>query len=282
MTVYIDVVFAVNTIINYIILLVTAKICDIPANRWKIAAGASIGGLYSVAAVLKGYGFWELPVIKLIAGAVMVLISYGQEKRLFKIMVVFFSAAATFAGAILGVSYMSGNGDASWMYRPISTKVLILSFAVSYAVISVIYRRSGRDLTGGGISQIDVEIGSCAASFKALRDTGNSLSEPLSGNRVIVTDIATVRGLFPGEMAKEMTSDMLKKPVQALQQLYFKDKRYKFRLVPYRAVGINGGFLLAVKPDKIYVDKKRRRDILIALSPNKVSSGENYSALIGG
>lgn len=280
--VYIDVIIIVNTIINYIILITTAKICDTRISRLKIVLGAILGGIYSALALLNGHGFIESPVIKVVAGILIVLIAFGQERQLVKIIVVFFSVSAMFAGAVLAVSYMSRKYTTNWLYQPVGLKTLLLSFAISYLIVSFVYRRAWRNLSGGGISEIYTELNGNKAQFKALHDTGNSLSEPLSGNRVIITDMNTVKDLFSQEIVNIMTDDMLRKPIQAAEELYIKDKRYKFRLVPYRAVGVNGGFLLAVKPDKLYVDKNQRKDILIALSPNKVSGGENYSALMGG
>lgn len=284
MEIYIDVIFVVNTVINYLILLVTAKICDISANRGKVVLAAMLGGLYSAAAVVYGlgYGFLESTPIKLISGIFMLMTAYGNEKNLLKITAVFFSASATFAGSVLAVSYMSGKNSADWIYRPISLKLLLLSFALSYIAISFVYRRAGRNLTGGGVFEVSAEIGESTAKFMALHDTGNSLSEPFSGDHVIVTDLSTAKPLLSPEIEAAITDDLLRKPIQAVQQLYEKDKRYKFRLIPYRAIGVNSGFLIALKPDKVYINHKLRRDMLIALSPNKISSGEGYSALIGG
>lgn len=284
MEIYIDIIFVINTVLNYLILLVTAKICDVAVSRKRLLLSAMLGGLYSAAVAIFGfeYVFLKSAPIKIIFGVLMVLAAFGKERGLFRIAVVFFLASAMFAGCVLAVSYMSGQNSPDWIYRPVSLKILILSFAVSYAVISFFYRRAARKLSGGGIFKVRAETTGGNVEFTALHDTGNSLSDPFSGDHVIITDLDTAKPLFTPEIWTMLSNELLKKPIQAMSQIYAKDSRYRLRLVPYKAVGIKNGFLLAIKPNAVYIDGRRRNDMLIALSPNRVSAGEKYSALIGG
>ena len=55
----------------------------------------------------------------------------------------------------------------------------------------------------------------------------------------------------------------------------------RFQLLPYRAVGVDCGLLLALRVDRVECRAWRRRNCLTALSPTPVSDGGNYSALIG-
>jgi hypothetical protein len=55
----------------------------------------------------------------------------------------------------------------------------------------------------------------------------------------------------------------------------------RLRLVPYRAVGVDGGLLLAV-PCIVRTGKEKPRKALAAFSPTPVSDGGEYEALIGG
>ena len=66
-----------------------------------------------------------------------------------------------------------------------------------------------------------------------------------------------------------------------LEELSQTERKLRFQLIPYSAVGVSGGMLLAFKPDEIIVDGKKRTGMLLALSPNSVSESGTYSALIG-
>mgnify|MGYP001127063285 FL=1 len=54
----------------------------------------------------------------------------------------------------------------------------------------------------------------------------------------------------------------------------------RFRLLPYRSVGVDGGLLLAVRADAVEVDGRPLPNRLIALSPTPVSDTGTYQALL--
>ena len=47
--VYIDALFLLNLIVNYLLLLAAAKLAGEPLRRLRLAAGAALGGLYAAA-----------------------------------------------------------------------------------------------------------------------------------------------------------------------------------------------------------------------------------------
>ena len=57
--------------------------------------------------------------------------------------------------------------------------------------------------------------------------------------------------------------------------------RRRFRLLPYRSVGVDRGLLLAVRVDQVQVGEEERGPMLAALSPTPVSDGGGYRALLG-
>lgn len=54
------------------------------------------------------------------------------------------------------------------------------------------------------------------------------------------------------------------------------------RLLPYQAVGVQCGLLLAVRLDQAAWGTQRRCPCLAALSPTPLSDGGGYHALVGG
>ena len=97
------------------------------------------------------------------------------------------------------------------------------------------------------------------AHIPGWRDSGNDLHDPVTGMAAAVADRRALAALLP-----ELPDD----PVAAFEQLRLKGT---FRLLPYRAVGVNG-LLLAFRPDEIEVDGKKE-DLLVALSPTEVGEG---------
>ena len=57
--------------------------------------------------------------------------------------------------------------------------------------------------------------------------------------------------------------------------------RGRCRLLPYQAVGVECGMLLALRLDWARVGGQDYGRILVALSPTRLTDGGGYSALIG-
>ena len=70
-------------------------------------------------------------------------------------------------------------------------------------------------------------------------------------------------------------------PVGSLERVKDGELRRRLRLLPYRAVGVECGMLLAVRMDRVMVGKRELKGLLVALSPTPVSDGGGYQALMG-
>ena len=68
---------------------------------------------------------------------------------------------------------------------------------------------------------------------------------------------------------------------QVLERLEDGPWRLRFRLLPYRAVGVERGLLLALRMDRVQVGEEDRGPMLAALSPTPVSDGGAYRVLVG-
>ena len=92
--IYIDYLFALNLIIDYFLLLLTAKICAAPYKRLKFFAAAALGAAYSSALVFPVFAFLGTWPMKIALSVLMVLISFGTERRLLRAAVVFYAVSA--------------------------------------------------------------------------------------------------------------------------------------------------------------------------------------------
>ena len=108
----------------------------------------------------------------------------------------------------------------------------------------------------------------------ALRDSGNTLSDPFSGQGVLVAQYDTAERLLP------ICRDQLRDPGKALEALHAQAPAVKCRLIPYRAVGA-GGLLLAVQCDQVTIGGKPAGP-LVAFAPDRLSAAGEYEALTGG
>ena len=104
--VYIDLLFLLNLIANYLLLLAAGRMAGAALARWRIGLGAGLGALYAALVFLPGLAWLARWPCKLAAGVLMTLTAYGGERRLLRVTVLFFGASAALAGAVLGLELL--------------------------------------------------------------------------------------------------------------------------------------------------------------------------------
>lgn len=279
MTVYVDGVFALNSAVNYLLLLGTDRLCGGVSRRIRLLLSALLGGLYAAAALFPGLGFLQTVGMKLTVLLLMLLAAFGWQRKTVRLGLIFAALSAAFAGIVLLVSQLFANGllllDAG-VYYPVSFFGLVLTAAALYLLIRFVFFRFFEH-GGGQIVPLTLRLGENAIPLRALRDTGNTLRDPITAENVVVAEWTALARLLPDE---KLTAADFSAASELFSRLSAKYPRYRFRLLPYRTVGTENAMLLAVRCDSEQNGKIRRQ--LAAFSPTPVSDGGNFDALTGG
>ena len=279
--IYVDTLFLLNALVDYLLLLCSARLAGEPLERLRFALGAVLGGGYAVAIFLPGLGFLERPLCRLAAAVLMAVAAFGGGRRLGRQTAIFFALSCAFAGGVLAISLVGGTGlslNRGVIYSGMDLKMVLLSAAGCYAALSLLLQKAGKHTHfTGELKEVRLELGERAVELTALTDTGNTLTDPVTGRGVMVAEGARLEPLFPPEQCPDKGA--LRDPAGALEGLTAAGGR--FRLLPYRSVGVDRGLLLAVRVDRAVVDGEDRGAMVVALSPNPVSDGGGYAALLG-
>ena len=126
--VYVDSVFVLNGLMDYLLLLVTARLAGIPLRRRRYLLAALAGAAYAVAVFLPGMGFLSAPPVKAAAGVLMALIAYGGEARLARLTLLFFALSCALAGSVLALGLLAGGGvpvTRGVFYTDVDARVLL-------------------------------------------------------------------------------------------------------------------------------------------------------------
>lgn len=277
--VYLDSVFVLNGLMDYFLLLATAHLAGVPLRRRRFILAALLGGLYAAAVFLPGWGVLASPAGKMLAGILMALAAYGREEKLLRLILLLFLVSCGFAGCVLGLGMVSGgvpmaNGI---FYTDVDVRVLLMAAGAAYVVLSVVFRASARPAVEGTTVSVTLAWGERQVRLTALCDTGNSLRDPATGRPMLVAWGRRLEELWPGELRSLLTERALERPAETLGALT--DWQTRFRLVPYRAVGVRSGLLLAVRTDWAEIGGRRHERLLVALSPTEL--GDGFAALWG-
>lgn len=276
MVVYLDMLLLLNFIANYLLLLGAGRLSGAGLRRWRIALGAAAGAGYPALLLIPATAWLLQWPYKILVGVVMVLIAYGGEKKLLKIAVFFFASSAALAGVILAAELL-GAGELilenGLMYSNFNFRLLLLIFVMCYFSMSLFFRRVGRH-DSKELVQLRIEAVQKQVVLTALLDSGHTLTDPISNRPVVVTEFYLFQDGLPADVDPAQ-------PIEGLKRCRSRGIETA-RLVPYRAVGVDCGLLLALKANSVMLGDKNLGSLLIALSPTPVSDGGAYQALIGG
>ena len=280
--IYVDTLFLLNAAVDYLLLLASARLAGEPLARLRFLLGAALGGLYAVAIFLPGLSFLARPPCRLAAAVLMVLAAFWKSQRLLRQVVIFLALSCAFGGGVLAIGLLGGRGltlSNGVLYSGMDLKIVLLSAAGCYGALTLLFQRTGRHTAAAGeLRPVRLTLGERQVSLIALVDTGNTLTDPATGRPVLVAEADCVEELLPPGIRPSPAD--LRDPAGTLERLEDPWRR-RFRLLPYRSVGVDRGLLLAVRVDQVQVGEEDRGPMLAALSPTPVSDGGGYRALLG-
>lgn len=249
MAVYLDLVMGINFLVDFFLILGTNRLAGFPVGGKRAAIAAAFGAVYSGVCLTPGFSFLANTLWRLVSLGLMGSIAFGWNQSALRRTVVFILLSMSLGGIATGF----GRGN---------LMTLILSAAGVWLLCRMGF--------GGSMGQeyIPVEIRHEGKEVKllALRDTGNTLRDPITGESVLVisADAATtLTGLKANQLAH---------PVETAA-LY-----PGFRLLPYHAVGQPGGMLLMKRFSDVTMGGKQG-DRLVAFAPDVIGRGAVYQAL---
>lgn len=281
--VYVDSVFVLNALMDYLLVLCAARLAGIPLRRRRYLLAGLLGGAYAVAVFLPGLGFLSATPVKLAAGILLALAAYGGEAKLLRLTLLLFAVSCAMAGCVLALGLVAGGGVPmvnGVFYTDVDAKVLLTAAAAAYLVLTVVFRAAAGKGVRGELVRAQVCLAGRTTAFTAFCDTGNALRDPVSGAPVLVVAPGRLDGALPREVRSLLDHGALERPAELLEPMMRAAPELRFRLIPYHAVGVAGGLLLAVRSDWTEVAGERYAGLPVAFSPTELGTG--YSALWGG
>lgn len=280
--VYLDSVFLLNALMDYLLLLAAGRLAGLPPRRGRYLLAALLGGAYAAAVFLPGGAFLASPWVKAAAGVLVGLAAYGGEERLLRMLLLFLGVSCGMAGAVLVVGLLAGGVPmmSGVFYTDVSARVLLIAATAAYLVLSVVFRASAAHGMRGELLPVKVCIGGRVQTLTALWDTGNSLRDPVGGSAVLVLAAGSIRDILPRGLRFLLEPEQLARPADTMELLCRAAPELHPRLLPYHAVGVRSGLLLAIGTDWIEVAGRRYPHGIVGLSPTELGTG--YTALWGG
>jgi len=276
-TVYIDELFILNAVINFILLFATKRIIRSNSSNPRLFFGSVIGAIYAVFMFLPNVEFIYSFIGKLIFSLILVAITYNIKtlKKYTRAVGVFYMVSFVFGGSAYAIlSLTSGNAKIH-----MTLKILVTSTVIAYIFITFLtsyYKRLAIRETK--FINLSVYIDEKKAIINCLIDTGNSLYDPLSDLPVIVVELESICDLLPNELCDVFRQRL---PLESISEKLGKcDFKKRLRLIPFRSLGSNNGIIIGFMPDKVTINDKSVGGTIIGIYAERLSSDNSYCALI--
>lgn len=255
MLVYLDLVLLLNFLVDFLLLLGTNRLAGFPSEWKRLLPAAALGGLYSAGCMLPGFRFLGNTLWRLVSLGGIAVIAFGWNRSALKRCGVFVLLSMALGGIALG-------------FGKANIPALVLAAVGVWILCHVAF--------GGSIGErayvpVEITCGNSTVSLIALRDSGNTLRDPITGEQVLVisADVA--------EKLTGLTQAQLRSPLQTLTA----HPLAGLRLIPYRAVGQAGGMLLGMRFENVKIGL-RRQSVVVAFAAEGLGKGEMYQGLTGG
>lgn len=254
MVVYLDGVMGLNFLIDWLLLLGVNRLAGYPPGVGRAAAAAAVGGGYAGLCLIPGFSFLASGLCRLLCLGIISLAAFGICRSAVSRGMMFMLLSMALGGLLLCT-----NAGTFWELLMGACGVALLC-GLSF----------GHGTPGRKLISVKLEHQGVNTAFYALHDTGNTLKDPLTGEPVLVAgpEIASRLLGLKREELQDPVLTLSSKPLKGL------------RLIPFRTVGVENGFLLGVRCDRVEMQGMRGRK-LVAFSPEGFS-GDGYDGLIGG
>ena len=108
MTIYLDIVFLENALMNYIILYATGFVQKRKMKNFKLIISSVLGALYAIISYLKIIPIYSTLFMKILLSVIMIYVAFNNEnaKQLLKNLLLFYLASFVIGGCALAMLYM--------------------------------------------------------------------------------------------------------------------------------------------------------------------------------
>ena len=259
MTVYVDVLFLINFSMDFVSLFLCVSIFRKKLHKGGILLSSAIGGIYAVFDILLDLNQILKIIICVLVSVIMCLIAF-KERTLkgFFTMLAMYWAVNMALGGIMSLLYSYANRILSeiiseFSYENTYNGARFFIIAALSTIISVVFGRiftAKKDIKS---VRFVVTVDKTEYELSGLCDSGNMLTEPLSGRAVILVT----------------ENSSLGKKIISLPEIY---KRY----IPYNDVS-GSGIIRGIIPENIKINQNTPSAVVATISKRDFAG---YDAIV--
>jgi stage II sporulation protein GA (sporulation sigma-E factor processing peptidase) len=294
LTVYLDVIWALNLMFDSLLLYLTAIFLKRSIRLWRVLAGGFIGSLIILLSFTPLHDYSNHPISKLLCSVLMVLMVFGYKRwRYFlKGLMALYVATFLLGGALIGTHYFI-QYNSEWTLKVLRASVYGFGDPITWLFVligfPIAWHFSKKNIESLEMTKIQfdqlvkvkVMIGDESIEVKGLIDSGNQLYDPLSKLPVM---FVSIKNHF--EMVSESIIKLANDPESILTGSgeFPAEWQNRLRIVPCKVIGQEHQLIVAVKPDSILIDQKGVRYLcekgLVSFTIKQLSADDAFQCIV--
>ncbi len=202
MIVYLDVLIFLNTLVDYFLLLATAKITGEKPKSFRTVFSALLGGISSLYIFLPKQNTMVEFLYKTVISFLLEFICYKWSgvRKYIKNTMVFLAVSCAYGGVMFALWVIFKPAgmviNNSVVYFSISPLQLVVFSVFGYILFSVFYKIFKKNSNLAEKCTVTVKAIDKEIVLDAIIDTGNSLEDIFSDSDIIIADKSVVVSLF--------------------------------------------------------------------------------------
>lgn len=290
-TIYIDIIFLENLIMNTIILYATAIILKIKTRTIRVILSSAIGSIYAIITYVTEIPIYTSVILKAILAIIMIYVAFNPQniKRMWKQVAIFYLTSFVFGGVTLYLIYYikpqevfikNGVFVGEYILKVIMLGAIVAYFTIKISLKIIKTKISPKDM----YCKIKVKINEKTIETRAMIDTGNLAKEPITNTPVVIVESTLLEGILPIKILNNLENILggdFSQISEEMQEKYIS----KLRCIPFSSLGKQNGMLLGIRADEIQVEteeeKKISNNIILGIYDKSLTKRGEYRALIG-
>ena len=286
-TIYIDIVFLENLIMNSIIIYATSIILKFKPKMIRVVISSAIGSIYAIITYVTELSIYTSIISKGILAIVMVYIAFNPQnmKNMWKQLVIFYLTSFVFGGVALYLIYFIKPQDVfikngifvgDYVLKAIFLGAIIAFIIIKISIKFIKTKINAKDM----FCKIKLKLNGKEIETKAMIDTGNFAKEPITNTPVVIVESSLLEKVLPKEILNSI-DNILAGKLDGVKEEYIS----RLRCIPFSSLGKQNGMLLGIKADEIIVEKEEEnkisKDVIIGVYERSLTKRGEYRALIG-
>lgn len=291
MTIYIDVVFLENLVMNSIILIASGIILKKELKPIRILLASSFGAVYTIIGYVSVLEIYSNLVLKIILSILIIYVAFNPQtvKQLWKEILIFYLTSFVFGGVAFALIYivkpqeiLMKNGLYLGTY-PLKTVLLagIVAFFIIISAFAIVKTRfKKKDM----FCDVELKLNNRIIKTRAMIDTGNLLEDPITNTPVIVLEHTLLYECVPREILDNL-ENILGGELSMIPNKIKDEYISKLKLIPFASLGKQNGMLIGMKADSLKVfqeeQEKECKNVIVGIYNKSLTKRGEYRALIG-